>query len=165
MKKILSIIVSLTLVAAIATSCSIAQGLAGLGSSSGVTAGKVLTSLLGQSQNGQLNTSDLNTLINLATLASSIQGLKGNTTNNNVLADFATGLVTGSNNKISKANSSTITTILAGLANNVDLGSLASVLTRSAEVTKEEAKTIAATPEVAATASIADSIFKLMDTK
>ena len=166
MKKVLSIIASLALVAVIATSCSIAQSLAGLGSSNGITAGNVLTSLLSQSQNtGKLDTSDLNTMINLATLASSIQGLKGNVNNSNVFTDFAQGLVLGSNNKISKANSSTITTILAGLANNVDLSSLASVLTRSAEVTKEEAKALAATPEAAATASIADSVFKLMNTK
>ena len=40
-------------------------------------------------------------------------GLKGNSNNKNVLTDFAQGLVTGSNNRISPANSSTVTTILA----------------------------------------------------
>ena len=57
-----------------------------------------------------------------------------------------------------------MTTILANLANNVDLSSLGTLLTRSSEVSKEEARNLAATPEVASAASVANSIFKLMDT-
>ncbi len=165
MKRLLSAVAALVLTALISTSCGITQGIAGIGSGSGNTSGRALTALLSQYlKDGRLDTSNLSTLINLATLASSIQGLKGNSNNKNVLTDFAQGLVTGSNNRISPANSSTVTTILANLANNVDLSSLGTLLTRSSEVSKEEARNLAATPEVASAASVANSIFKLMDT-
>lgn len=164
MKKVLSAIVSIALAIVITSSCGMTQNLASMGSSGGNTSGRALTALLGQYlKDGKLDTSNLSTLINLATLASSIQGLKGNSNNTNVLSDFAQGLVRGSNNQITPANSSTVTTILANLANNVDLSSLASVLTRSAEVGREEAASLAVTPEVASAASVAGSIFKLMD--
>lgn len=166
MKKILSAITSLMLVAIITTSCGLANKVANLGSSGGTTTGKALTALLSQYlKDGKLDTSNLSNLINLATLASSIQGLKGNSENSDALTQFAQGLVNGSGNQISTTNSSTITNILANLANNVDLSSLASLLTRSAEVTEAEAQTVAATPEVKSAANAVGNIFKLMSTK
>ena len=166
MKKLLSVIASLALVAMIATSCGLANKVANLGSSNGNTTGKALTELLAQYlKDGTLDTSNLSNLINLATLASSIQGLKGNSENSDVLTQFAQGLVNGSNNQISTTNSSTITNILASLANKVDLSSLASLLTRAGEVTEQEVKEVAATPEVLSASSAVANIFKLMSTK
>lgn len=165
MKKILSAIAALTLAVMTITSCGLLGNSAANAnaSTSGSTTGSVLTALLAQYlKDGKLDTSNLTNLINLATLASSIQTLKGKLGNNSTLTDFAGGLVTGSNNQISNTNSSTITNILAQLANKVDLSSLAALLTRAGEVTEEEAAKVAQTEAVTASAGALDNIFKLM---
>ena len=168
MKKVLSAIAALSLVAIMATSCGLAGSLANTSSASsnGSTTGSALTSLLSQYlKDGKLDTSNLSNLINLATIASSIQSLKGQSTGSSTLADFASGLITGSNNQISQPNSGTITNILASLANSVDLSSLASLLTRAGDVTEEEAAQVAKTEAVTSSASALTNIFKLMSTK
>ena len=165
MKKILSAIAALTIVAVMTTSCGLLGNSASNAnaSTSGSTTGNALTALLAQYlKDGKLDTSNLSNLINLATLASSIQNLKGKLGNSSILSDFAAGLVKGSNNQISETNSSTITNILAQLANNVDLSSLAALLTRAGEVTEEEAAQVAKTEAVTASASALDNVFKLM---
>jgi len=165
MKKVLSAIAALSLVVIMATSCGIAGNLVNntSASSSGSTTGSALTSLLAQYlKDGKLDTSNLSNLINLATIASSIQGLKGQSSGSSILTDFASGLVTGSNNQISQTNSGTITNILANLASTVDLSSLSSILTRAGDVTEEEAAKVAATPAVTSSADVLTNIFKLM---
>ena len=164
MKKILSAIAALTLVAVMTTSCGLLGNSAANANatSSGNTTGSALTALLAQYlKDGKLDASNLSNLINIATIASSIQTLKGKISNS-ALADFASGLVTGSNNQISNTNSSTITNILAQLANNVDLSSLAGLLTRAGDVTEEEAAKVAETEAVTASTSALSNIFKLM---
>ncbi|MBR5034488.1 MAG: hypothetical protein IKX71_04200 [Bacteroidales bacterium] len=164
MKKILSAIAALTIVAVMTTSCGLLGGSSANQStaSAGTTTGSALTQLLAQYlKDGSLDFTNLSNLINLATVANSIQNLKGKLTNSK-LADFASGLVTGSNNQISDTNSSTITTILANLANNVDLSSLASLLTRAGDVTEAEAAKVAQTDAVTASTSALNNIFKLM---
>ena len=97
------------------------------------------------------------------TAAMVLKALKGNNgSNSSTLADFAAGLVNGSNNTISNTNSSTITNILAGLVNNVDLSSLAALLTRSGEMTEETVQQVNKTQELASTADVVGNIFKLM---
>ena len=165
MKKVLSAIAALTLVVIMTASCGLAGNLVSNSSANanGSTTGSALTALLAQYlKDGQLDTSNLSNLINLATIASSIQGLKGQSSGSSTLADFASGLMTGSNNQISQTNSSTITNILASLANTVDLSSLASILTRAGDVTEEEAAKVAATPAVTSSANALTNIFKLM---
>lgn len=165
MKKVLSAIAALSLVVIMTASCGLAGNLVSNSSASanGSTTGGALTSLLAQYlKDGKLDTSNISNLINLATIASSIQGLKNQNTGSSILTDFASGLVTGSNNQISQTNSGTITNILATLANTVDLSSLASILTRAGEVTEEEAAKVAKTEAVTTSASALDNIFKLM---
>ena len=165
MKKILSAIAALTLVAVMTTSCGLLGGTTATtdnSSAAGTTTGSALTQLLAQyMKDGKLDVTNLNNIINLATIANSIQTLKGKIANSK-LADFASGLVTGSNNQISDTNSSTITSILASLANNVDLSSLASLLTRAGDVTEAEAAKIAETEAVTAATSALGNVFKLM---
>ena len=145
MKKFLSAIAALTLVAVMTTSSA-------------------LTQLLAQYlKDGSLDLTNIGNLINLATVANSIQNLKGQL-GNSKLADFASGLVKGSDNQISDTNSSTITNILANLANNVDLSSLASLLTRAGDVTEEEAAKVAETDAATAAAGALENVFKLMST-
>jgi hypothetical protein len=165
MKKILSAFAALTLAVMTITSCGMLGNSAANAntSTSGSTTGNLLTALLAQYlKDGKLDTSNLTNLINLASLASSIQSLKGKLGNNSALSDFAAGLVKGSNNQISNTNSSTITNILAQLANNIDLSSLASLLTRAGDVTEAEAAQIAKTEAVTSSASALDNVFKLM---
>lgn len=165
MKKVLSAVAALGLVVIMATSCGIANNLVNNSSatSSGSTTGSALTSLLSQYlKDGKLDTSNLSNLINLATIASSIQGLKGQSSGSSILTDFASGLVTGSNNQISQTNSGTITNILANLASTVDLSSLASIMTRAGDVTQEEAAQVAKTPAVTNSTGALTEIFKLM---
>ena len=165
MKKILSAIAALTLVAVMTTSCGLLGGTTATtdnSSAAGTTTGSALTQLLAQyMKDGKLDVTNLNNIINLATIANSIQTLKGKIANSK-LADFASGLVTGSNNQISDTNSSTITNILASLANNVDLSSLASLLTRAGDITEEEVSKVAETDAVTATTSALSNVFKLM---
>lgn len=165
MKKLMSLTAALVLAAFMTTSCGLLSGASASAtpSSSGTTTGSALYSLFTQFlKDGKLDTSNLSNIINLATLATSIQGLKGKSDNSSTLADFAAGLVKGSNNTISQPNSSTITNILSGLVNNTDLSSLAALLTRGNEVTEETVAEVNKTPELTATADVVSNIFKLM---
>lgn len=164
MKKLMSLAAALVLAAFMTTSCGLLSGTSSSAtpSTSGTTTGNALYSLFTQYlKDGKLDTSNLSNLLNLATLASSIQSLKGNNSSS-TLADFAAGLVTGSNNTISTTNSSTITNILSGLVNNTDLSSLAALLTRSGEVSEETVAEVNKTSELASTADVVSNIFKLM---
>ena len=164
MKKILSAIAALTLSVMMCTSCGLTQQVANANpSSSGTTTGKALLGLFTQYlMDGKLDTSNINNLLNLATLATSIQSLKGNSNNQSVLGSFASGLVNGSNNSISTTNSSTITNLLSSLVNNVDLSSLASLLTRSGEVDTQAAQQVTQSQAMTSTTSELGNIFKLM---
>ncbi|MBR5275406.1 MAG: hypothetical protein IKU33_09230 [Bacteroidales bacterium] len=94
-------------------------------SSSGQAAGAALKSLYSQYKaDGKLDMSNLNNLMNLATLANNVKGLKGMTSKTDFYKDFATGLVSGSNNLVNSSNSSSIMGGLQNLVNNVDLSGL-----------------------------------------
>lgn len=163
MKKVLSIVAAIALSAFMTTSCGLTNAVTANPSSSGITTGSALTSLFTQYlKDGKIDTSNISNLINLATLATSIQSLKGNSNNTSVLGNFASGLVSGSNNTISTTNSSTITNLLASLVNNTDLSALASLLTRSGEVDEQAAAEAQKTQAMANTTSALSNIFKLM---
>lgn len=102
--------------------------------SNGQAAGVALKSLFTQYKtDGKLDMGNLNNLMNLAALATNVQGLKGQTDKTSFYKDFASGLVLGSNNLVNSANSTSIMSGLQNLVNNVDL----SGLTQKAETTKE----------------------------
>ncbi|MBQ9583798.1 MAG: hypothetical protein IJR25_05690 [Bacteroidales bacterium] len=164
MKKIVSLIAAIALSAFMTTSCGLTQQVATASpSASGTTTGKALLNLFTQYMaDGKLDTGNISNLINLATIATSIQSLKGNSDNTSLLGNFAAGLVKGSNNTVTSANSSSITSILASLANTTDLSSLASLLTRSGEVDQQAAAQAQKSQAMASTTSALSNIFAMM---
>ena len=108
MKKVLSIVAAIALSAVITTSCGLTNSVANATpSSSGSTTGQALLGLFTQYMtDGKLDLNNLSNLINIATIASSIQTLKGNSDNQSLLATFASGLMKGTNNTVSSSNSS-----------------------------------------------------------
>ena len=91
----------------------------------GQAAGAALKSLYSQYKvDGKLDMNNLTNMLNLATLATNIQGLKGISNKSAFYKDFATGLVTGSNNLINSSNSASVMSGLTSLVNNVDLSEL-----------------------------------------
>ena len=96
----------------------------------GQAAGAALKALYTQYKaDGKLDMGNLTNLMNLTTLATNVQGLKGQSNKSAFYMDFAKGLVLGSNNLVTESNSSSVMSGLTNLVNNVDL----SGLTASAE--------------------------------
>lgn len=99
---------------------------------SGQKAGAALKSLYTQYKaDGKVDMSNLTTLTNLATLATNVQDLKGQSDKSVFYKDFAKGLVLGSDNLVTDSMSSSVMSGLSNLANNVDLSSLTSSATSS----------------------------------
>lgn len=106
------------------------------GTSNGKQAGAALKSLYAQYKaDGKLDMSNLNNMLNLATLATNIKGLKGQSNKTAFYKDFAAGLISGSDNLVTKKNSTSVMSGLTNLVNNVDL----SGLTNAASSTKDKA--------------------------
>ena len=98
------------------------------GASAGVTGGQAsgaaLKNLYAQYQaDGKIDVTNINNVVNLATLANGIQGLKDQDDKSAFYADFAKGLVLGSGNLISNTTAPSVTSSLSGLA-STDLSAL-----------------------------------------
>ena len=101
------------------------------GTISGKTAGIALRALFTQYKaDGKLDMGNVNNLLNLTALANNIKGLKDQNNKTTFYKDFASGLVSGSNNLVTTANSTTVMDGLKNIVDNVDL----SALTQKAEV-------------------------------
>lgn len=97
------------------------------GTTNGQAAGAALKALYGQYKtDGKVDMSNLNNIINLATLANNIKQLKGQTDKSAFYKEFAAGLITGSNNLVTSKNSTSVMSGLTNLVNNVDLSGLTS---------------------------------------
>jgi hypothetical protein len=93
--------------------------------SNGQAAGAALKALYTQYKaDGKLDMGNLTNLMNLTTLATNVQGLKGQSNKSAFYMDFAKGLVLGSNNLVTENNSTSIMSGLQNLVNNVDLSGL-----------------------------------------
>lgn len=100
----------------------------------GQAAGAALKALYTQYKaDGKLDMGNLTNLMNLTTLATNVQGLKGQSNKGTFYKDFASGLVMGSSNLVTSDNSTTVMTGLTDLVENVDL----SGLTQTAETATE----------------------------
>ena len=100
------------------------------GTTNGKAAGSALKSLYTQYKaDGKLDMSNLNNIMNAATLATNVKGLKGQTDKTTFYKDFASGLILGSENLVTSATSSNVMSGLSNLANNVDLSSLTEAAT------------------------------------
>lgn len=133
----------------------------------GQAAGAALKSLYGQYKvDGKLDMSNLSNIMNLTTLATNVQGLKGQTDKSAFYKDFASGLILGSGSLVTAKNSSNVMSGLTSLVNNVDLSGL--IKTKSAETTAAVSEKTAATAATAATAlsnasDIADSVTNILN--
>ena len=93
--------------------------------SNGQAAGAALKALYTQYKaDGKLDMSNLTNIMNLATLANNVKDLKGQTSKTAFYKDFATGLVSGSNNLVTSSNSNAVMNGLTNLVNKVDLSAL-----------------------------------------
>lgn len=177
MKRIITIVVTLAAFLIAAESNADAQLLKNLlnkaktetkttvtATTNGQAAGAALKSLYGQYKSeGKLDMANLTNLMNLATLAQNVQGLKGQTNKSAFYKDFASGLILGSNNLVTAANSTKVMSGLTDLVNNVDLSGL--VQKKASEAVSEKA---AATAEKATTAinnasEIASSVTNILN--
>lgn len=99
------------------------------GTTGGQASGAALKNLYTQFQaDGKLDVTNISNVVNLATLANGIQGLKNQDDKSAFYADFAKGLVLGSGNLISNTTAPSITNTLSGLA-NTDLSALTNAAT------------------------------------
>ena len=95
------------------------------GTTNGKAAGSALKSLYTQYKaDGKLDMSNLNNIMNAATLATNVKGLKGQTDKTTFYKDFASGLIAGSGNLVTQNNSAAVMSGLTSLVNNVDLSAL-----------------------------------------
>lgn len=93
--------------------------------SNGKAAGAALKALYAQYKiDGKVDMSNLTNLMNVATLANNIKGLKGETDKSAFYKDFASGLVLGSGNLVNSNNTNSVMNGLTNLVNNVDLSGL-----------------------------------------
>ena len=93
--------------------------------SNGKAAGAALKALYTQYKaDGKLDMSNLTNIMNVATLANNVKGLKEQTSKTEFYKDFASELVTGSGNLVNSDNTSSIMNGLTNLVNNVDLSGL-----------------------------------------
>ena len=109
-------------------SCGVLGAGSTSGASAGVTGGQAsgaaLKNLYAQYQaDGKIDVTNINNVVNLATLANGIQGLKDQDDKTAFYADFAKGLVLGSGNLISNTAAPSVISSLSGLA-NTDLSAL-----------------------------------------
>ena len=134
MKKIISYVAVILTAAITVTSC----GLLGSGTSAsapatssaavsasanGQSAGAALKSLYAQykADGNKLNMSNLNNIMNMATLAANLQTLQGQSDKSAFYRDFATGLVAGSGQLVTDKISNSVMNGLTNLVNKVDL--------------------------------------------
>ena len=107
----------------------------------------------------------INNLLNLTTLASNIQGLKGQTNKGVFYKDFAAGLILGSNNLVNETNSTNVMNGLTNLVNNVDLSALTAKANTAAEKVTETVATTAvkADTAIANATEIATSVSNILN--
>ena len=102
--------------------------------SNGKQAGAALKSLYTQYKaDGKMDMSNLTNIMNLATLANNVQGLKGQDNKTAFYKDFASGLILGSGNLVTQVNSEAVVEGLTGLVENVDLSALTTSATSATE--------------------------------
>lgn len=134
MKKIISYVAVILTAAITVTSCGLlgsetsasapaTSSAAVSASANGQSAGAALKSLYAQykADGNKLNMSNLNNIMNMATLAANIQTLKGQSDKSAFYRDFATGLVAGSGQLVTDKISNSVMNGLTNLVNKVDL--------------------------------------------
>jgi len=101
----------------------------------GNTAAISLTKLASSLQSGSLDLSNSQNILSIASLVPTLSSLKSG--NNASIEDFTKGLVAGSKNLITSANSGTIVKSLLKLAENMDLDRVADLLQKGKNTANE----------------------------
>jgi hypothetical protein len=98
------------------------------GTLNGKAAGAALKDLYTQYKTDKkLDMSNLNNIMNLATLTSNIKGLKNVSNKSAFYKDFLSGLIKGTDNLVNESNGSTVMQGLTNLVKNTDLSGLTDV--------------------------------------
>ena len=132
------------------------------GTTNGKAAGSALKSLYTQYKaDGKLDMSNLNNIMNAATLATNVKGLKGQTDKTTFYKDFASGLILGSENLVSQTNSTAVMSGLTNLVNNVDL----SVLTEKAADAQQQTAALQSkgTEAAQSLSAVKDSVTSILE--
>ena len=132
------------------------------GTTNGKAAGSALKSLYTQYKaDGKLDMSNLNNIMNAATLATNVKGLKGQSDKTTFYKDFAAGLILGSNNLVSQTNSTAVMSGLTSLVNNVDL----SVLTEKAADAQQQTAALQSkgTETAQSLSAVKDSVTSILE--
>lgn len=107
----------------------------------GTTSGTALRNLYVQYQaEGKLNLTNPSNLLNIASLTSSLSGLKGQEEGKAYYKDFAKGLIAGSVNLVTTDNSSAVMSQLGTLA-NTDLSGIGNILTTASSTASQQQST------------------------
>lgn len=173
--KTLSFIAAVSAIALIITSCGVfgkstassttsalSTAVSTTGSTNGQAAGAALKSLYAQYKaDGKMDMTNFNNIINLATLANNVKGLKGQSNKSSFYKDFAAGLILGSGNLVSQTNSANVMSGLTGLVNNVDLSGLQNVASKFSGATANTAAK--AQTAVGNASSIATSVSNILN--
>lgn len=173
MKKLSSLFAVLAVIVLFA-SCGAVGGAAATGAAgtpiattSGQASGAALKGLYSQyKSDGKIDLQNMSNVMNIITLANGIQGLKGMDNKSAFYAEFATGLVLGSQNLITNDNSSAITGLLGGLASQ----NLSALTSKANSAISDAASTAQGkiaglsekTEAVASTLSTLNSIFGML---
>lgn len=114
------------------------------GTSKGQAAGAALKALYIQykADGKKLDMSNLNNMINLATLAGCVENLKGMNNKSTFYMDFAKGLITGSGNLVNNKNSTSVMNGITNLVNNVDISGLTNKTSTVTENANEIANSV-----------------------
>lgn len=127
--KLSTFVMAIAATLVMASSCGSAAGTSATTSAAyknGSTTGSALKTLYTQykADGNKLNMNNAQNLLALASLASNVNGLKGQGKESGFYKDFAKGLVVGSSNLVTSNNSSSIMSGLTNLA-GMDLSGLA----------------------------------------
>ncbi|MCF0173084.1 MAG: hypothetical protein HUJ91_05070 [Bacteroidales bacterium] len=167
MKKVILSAASLIMAAMVAVSCGMLSGNGGLtstnqASTNGTTAGKAIKSLLASYlTDGKIDTGNASNLIQLASLASSLQSLKGTTEKSADYSNFLTGLISGSKETVNKSNGASVMNALSSIANGgMDLSSIFGLASKAAA--SQAASSTAQSAEVGAMANSVSAILGML---
>lgn len=152
MKRLLSSVAALLMVALMATSCgllgskgTVVDAATTQSAQDGKLVGTILKTIYDQySKDGVIDTGNVKNIVNMAQLAGVLAKVKNLVSGTQDYADFAKGIITGSKNQISTDKTDAVIKALGSLAGNVDLSQLAGLATKAgaqaaaaAEPTKE----------------------------
>lgn len=137
------------------------------GTQTGNTAGSALLGLFTQYKaDGKMDLTNVNNILNLATLVNNVKGLKTNNNSGSYLADFASGLIKGSKSLVNQNNSTDVINGLVKLS-GLNLNNITNTANTIASGTEQAAATAAqkintTSSQVTSAVNTLSSIFSLL---